>query len=198
MSSTGLELRHRTPPEWAATALQDPEGLLSDHAHCEKKAAVTALNLSLNLAGDPRAAVLLARLAEEELNHYRRVLELLQDHGWALRPDAGNAYAAALHAATGRGRPDRLLDRLLVAALIEARSCERLKLLEEGAAAWQGRPRAWLDLLLELERCEAGHALAYRSLAVERFGPAALDRLDALLEVEAEAIRGCPWRSAVH
>lgn len=199
MSSTGLELRYETPAEWAAAALQDPEGLLSDHAHCEKKAAVTALNLSLTLTDNPRASVLLARLAEEELNHYRRVLELLQAGGWSLRPDAGNAYATALHAFSERSGPGKLLDRLLMAALIEARSCERLRLLKEGAGGWAGgRPQAWLDLLLELERCEAGHALAYRSLALERFGPAALTRLDQWLEVEAEAIRACPWRSAVH
>ncbi len=199
MASTGLELRYQTPPDWAAAALRDPEGLLSDHAHCEKKAAVTALNLSLTLADSPRAAVLLARLAEEELNHYRRVLELLQANGWTLRPDAGNAYATALHAFAERSGPGKLLDRLLMAALIEARSCERLKLLEEGADGWPGgRPQAWLDLLLELERCEAGHALAYRSLATERFGPAALARLEQWLEVEADAIRACPWRAAVH
>ncbi len=126
-------------------------------------------------------------------------VELLQPKGWTLRPDAGNAYATALHAFAERGGPGKLLDRLLMAALIEARSCERLRLLEEGAAGWPGgRPQAWLDLLLELERCEAGHALAYRSLALERFGPAALARLEQWLEVEVEAIRACPWRSAVH
>ena len=131
MSSVILDLGYQTPPGWAVAALKDPEGLLSDHAHCEKKAAVSALNLSLSLAEVPKASILLARLAEEELNHYRRVLEILHACGWRLRPDHGNAYANALLGFATRVGPRKLLDRLLSAALIEARSCERLRLLEQ-------------------------------------------------------------------
>ena len=190
-----LPLRAATPEGWAESALADPEALLSDHAHCEKKAALSALNLSLSLGDTPRAAVLLARLAEEELNHYRRVLEALQGFGWTLRPDGGNAYAQALHQHATKG----VLDRLLIAALIEARSCERLWLLER---AWAASPipgsAPWLAFLLELERCEAGHALSYRSLAEERFGAQAVARLDWWLDRESEVILALPWRSAVH
>jgi tRNA-(ms[2]io[6]A)-hydroxylase len=190
-----LPLRAETPAAWAVAALQDPAALLSDHAHCEKKAALTALTLSQALADTPRASVLLARLAEEELNHYRRVLELLQSFGWALRPDAGNAYAQALHQLAAKG----LLDRLLMAALIEARSCERLWLLEQAGTAHSELGTApWLTFLLELERCEAGHALAYSRLAEERFGAAAGPRLAWWLDREAEIIQTLPWRSAVH
>jgi len=190
-----LPLRAETPAAWAAAAMADPAALLSDHAHNEKKAALNALNLSLSFAETPRASVLLARLAEEELNHYRRVLEALQSFGWPLRPDRGNAYAQALHRHAAKG----LLDRLLIAALIEARSCERLWLLEQ---AWASHGElgsaAWLAFLLELERCEAGHALGYRSLAQERFPAEAEARLDWWLDREAEVLRTLPWRSAVH
>jgi tRNA-(ms[2]io[6]A)-hydroxylase len=190
-----LPLRAETPAAWALAALADPAALLSDHAHCEKKAALTALTLSQALADLPRASVLLARLAEEELNHYRRVLEALQNFGWVLRPDAGNAYAQALHKLAAKG----LLDRLLMAALIEARSCERLWLLEQAGSAHPELGSApWLAFLLELERCEAGHALAYGRLAEERFGAAAGSRLEWWLDREAEIIRSLPWRSAVH
>jgi tRNA-(ms[2]io[6]A)-hydroxylase len=188
-------LRAETPAAWADTALADPAALLSDHAHNEKKAALNALNLSLAFADTPRSAVLLARLAEEELNHYRRVLEALQEFGWILGPDGGNAYAQALHRQGGKG----LLDRLLIGALIEARSCERLWLLERASTdhpALGSTP--WLAFLLELERCEAGHALAFRSLALERFGPEAEARLDWWLDREAEVIRNLPWRSVIH
>ena len=190
-----LDLRVGTPPTWAETALTDPAALLSDHAHCEKKAALNALNLSQSFADTPRASVLLARLAEDELNHYRRVLEALQAFGWVLRPDQGNSYAQALHKQASKG----LLDRLLIAALIEARSCERLWLLEQ---AGRSHPdlgsAAWLSFLLELERCEAGHALSYRSLAVERFGVLAESRLEWWLDREGEVILTLPWRSSVH
>ena len=190
-----LPLRVATPAAWAVAALADPVALLSDHAHCEKKAALTALTLSQAFADTPRASVLLARLAEEELNHYRQVLEALQGFGWALQPDAGNAYTQALHKQAAKG----LLDRLLMAALIEARSCERLWLLEQaGRAHAQLGSASWLAFLLELERCEAGHALAYRSLAEERFGAAARPRLEWWLDREAEIIQNLPWRSAVH
>ena len=190
-----LALRTETPAAWADAALADPAALLSDHAHCEKKAALNALNLSLTFAAAPRASVLLARLAEEELNHFRRVLEALQSFGWPLRPDGGNAYAQALHKLSTKG----LLDRLLIAALIEARSCERLWLLERaGTSHAELGSASWLGFLLELERCEAGHAVAYRSLATERFGPETEARLDWWLDREAEVILALPWRSAVH
>ena len=199
MSSGALELGYQTPSGWAVEALKDPEGLLSDHAHCEKKAAVSALNLSLALSDVPRASILLARLAEEELNHYRRVLEILQAGGWRLRPDRGNTYANALLGFADKVGPRRLLDRLLTAALIEARSCERLRLLERESRL---RPEAdlggWPDLLQELEHCEAGHAAAYRSLATEMFGESVQKRLEEFLKVESRAIQACPWRSAVH
>ncbi len=190
-----LPLRAETPAAWAEAALADPEALLSDHAHCEKKAALSALTLAQSFGDQPRAAVLLARLAEEEMGHFRRVLEALQGFGWTLRPDGGNAYAQALHRLAGKG----LLDRLLIAALIEARSCERLWLLERAAA---GHPvlgaAPWLAFLLELERCEAGHALSYRGLAEERFGAQARERLDWWLDREAEVVRALPWRSVVN
>ncbi len=190
-----LALRAQTPAAWAQAALADPAALLSDHAHNEKKAALNALNLSQSCADSPRASVLLARLAEEELNHYRRVLEALLGFGWPLLPDRGNAYAKALHGLAAKG----LLDRLLIAALIEARSCERLWLLAQaGASHLELGSAPWLAFLLELERCEAGHALSYRSLAEERFGSEAASRLDWWLDREAEVLLTLPWRSAVH
>ncbi len=190
-----LNLRVATPPTWAEAAIADPAALLSDHAHCEKKAALNALNLSQSFADTPRASVLLARLAEDELNHFRRVLEALQGFGWVLRPDQGNPYAQALHKLASKG----LLDRLLIAALIEARSCERLWLLERAGTGHPDLGSAlWLSFLLELERCEAGHALSYRSLAEERFGVLAESRLEWWLDREGEVILTLPWRSAVH
>jgi tRNA-(ms[2]io[6]A)-hydroxylase len=198
-----LPLRVETPASWAEAALADPEGLLSDHAHCEKKAALAALSLLHAFPGEPRPALLLAKLAEEELGHFRRVLEALQRFGWSFRPDGGNRHAQGLLAIAeadrkGRKGQDPLLDRLLIAALIEARSCERLHLLEQAAGAHGDLGNAeWLAFLFELERCEAGHALAYLSLAEDR-SPSAQARLDWWLDREAEVIAGLPWRAAVH
>ncbi len=199
-----LPLRAETPAAWAEAALADPAGLLSDHAHCEKKAALAALSLLHAFPGEPRPALLLAKLAEEELTHFRRVLEALQRFGWDLAPDRGNRHAQGLIAASeadrkGRKGHEPLLDRLLIAALIEARSCERLHLLERAAESHAELGNAeWLAFLFELERCEAGHALAYLALAEDRFGDAAAARLEWWLDQEADILMNLPWRSAVH
>lgn len=196
-----LPLRAETPPEWAEAALRDPGALLSDHAHNEKKAALTALSLTAAFPGSERIPLLLAKLAEDELNHFRRVLEALQRFGWPVRPDHGNAYAQALlsHCRAARGSELRLLDRLLVSALIEARSCERLHLLEQASG---DHPELgaldWLAFLAELERCEAGHALTYLRIAEERFGDLVPPALERWLDLEARVIRALPWRSVVH
>ena len=191
-----LALRTHTPVAWAEAALADPEALLSDHAFCEKKAALTAMNLARHLGDQAHASGLLTRLADEELDHYRRVLEGIQGFGWTLLPDRGNHYAHELHRLASKG----LLDQLLIAAIIEARSCERLWLLERAATGHPTLGAApWLAFLLELEHCEAGHAQVYRSLAEERFGrEAAQQRLDWWPDREAETIQSQPWRSAVH
>lgn len=196
-----LPLRAQTPPEWAVEALRDPGALLSDHAHNEKKAALTALSLTAAFPGSERIPLLLAKLAEDELNHFRRVLEALQRFGWPIRPDPGNAYAQTLlsHCRAPRGGEERLLDRLMVSALIEARSCERLFLLEQASESHpELGARDWMAFLAELERCEAGHALTYLRIAEERFGDAVPARLEHWLEIEGNVIRGMPWRSVVH
>lgn len=194
-----LPLRAWTSPAWAEVALRDPEGLLSDHAHNEKKAVLTALSLVHAFPQEARPALLLARLAEEEASHFRRVLEALEGFGWRLRPDQGNHHAQGLLAAKNRDQgADPLLDRLLIASLIEARSCERLWLLEQ---ALRNHPEVgtpdWMAFLLELERCEAGHALTYLRLAEDRF-PGTQARLDWWLDREAEVVEGLVWRAAVH
>ena len=196
-----LPLRIETPPAWTEAALKDPEGLLSDHAHCEKKAALTALSLMHAFTGGSRIPLLLAKLAEDELNHFRRVLEAMQGFGWSLRPDTGNLYARGLLSAleNQKGAEKRLLDRLLVGALIEARSCERLHLLEAASKEHPGLGEApWLAFLFELERCEAGHAMTYLHIAEDRFGQGVAPRLDWWLDQEASIVQGLPWRSAVH
>lgn len=191
-----LPLRATTPEAWAQAALADPAALLSDHAHNERKAALGALSLSQALRDTPRAVLLLARLAEEELTHHRKVLEALHAFGWSLQADGGNRYAQALleRAKGGEG----LLDRLLIAALIEARSSERLWLLEQACATHPTLGAApWMTFLFELERCEAGHATAYLRLAQDRF-PRADARLDWWLDQEAEIVQGLAWESRVH
>ncbi|MBX7159780.1 MAG: tRNA-(ms[2]io[6]A)-hydroxylase [Acidimicrobiia bacterium] len=184
-----------TAEGWAEVALGDPEALLSDHAHCEKKAAAVALSLLGTMLDDPEAVMRLARLAEQETEHLRRVLEGMRRLGFSLQPDRPNTYARALRDAVRHGRP---VDRLLCAAMIEARSHERLELLR-GSVEVHDELGFLAPLFDELAACEAGHAHTYVVLATRRIGAAATAReLRRWEAVEADAIAGVPHRCAVH
>ncbi|MEQ8661749.1 MAG: tRNA isopentenyl-2-thiomethyl-A-37 hydroxylase MiaE, partial [Gammaproteobacteria bacterium] len=128
-----LPLRWHTPAAWAPAALVEPLALLADHAHLERKAASNALDLLTRWGGAADASEwvrLLAAVARDETRHLQAVTRLLAQRGGTLPRVHRNSYAAALHGHIRRGDGTReLLDRLLVAALIEARSCERFALL---------------------------------------------------------------------
>jgi tRNA-(ms[2]io[6]A)-hydroxylase len=186
-------LRSRTDPRWTAVALEDLDRTLADHAHCEKKAAATALKLVADHPDRPGLVRALARLAQEEQQHFLAVLAELQRRGAPLPPDEGDPYARELLALV-RGGPVRLLDRLLVGALIEARSRERLELL--GAALPD--PRLG-ELYRRLAQAEAGHERLFQDLAAEAFGEeAARARLSELAEAEAGIVARLPLLPRIH
>lgn len=186
-------LRSATDPGWPAVALADLDRTLGDHAHCEKKAAASALKLVADHPDRPELVRPLARLAQEEHQHLMAVLVELSRRGAPLPPDEGDPYAQALFGEVRPGRA-RLLDRLLVAALIEARSCERLRLL--GEALPDGRLRA---LYVRLAQSEAGHERLFVDLAERTTGAAeARTRLDALAEREAQIVVALPLLPRIH
>src|SRR5687767_264869 len=126
-------LRVPTDPSWARNAARDLDRVLVDHAHCEMKAASNALSLIVRHPSDLGLVRALTELAREELDHFRRAVAFLERRGLALGPPPVDTYAADLRqamAAMSSPVPP-LVDRLLVGALIEARSCERFKLLLE-------------------------------------------------------------------
>ncbi len=182
---------HRIPlapssPPWVAAALADPEPLLIDHAHCEKKAAHTAIRHMGQFADWPRLAERMSRLAREELVHFEQVLAELRRRGITFRNQPGSGYAAALFAAA-RGP----VDTMLCCALIEARSHERLGLL---AAAW---PDAELRALYaDLCAAEERHGELYLELAAEMAGGGVEARVAELAAHEAVVLArpGLPIR----
>jgi tRNA-(ms[2]io[6]A)-hydroxylase len=185
-------LRSRTDPRWASVAAGDLRATLADHAHCEKKAAASALKL---VADHPDRAELvraLAKLAQEELQHFLAVLAEMGRLGVAPTPDDGDPYAQALVRLVRRG-PEALVDRLLVSALIEARSCERLLLLSEALP----EPRL-RDFYARLARAEAGHERLFVELAVREGGDAARGRLEELARAEAEVVALLPLLPRIH
>src|SRR5688572_28209232 len=118
-----------TDPRWLDAALSDLAAVHSDHLHCERKAALSALSLVRMYPERVDLVAALTRLAHEETSHVIQVNELIGARGGALRHDPGDDYAQALREHARKREPGRLLDLLLVFALIEARSAERLGLL---------------------------------------------------------------------
>lgn len=199
MSSPPSEDRHRvtlrceTGPRWLPNALAHLDEVFVDHAHCEKKAAANALSLLQTYPDVPGLPAHMARLAREESGHLARVLQLLERRGLALGRDPGDPYAQALQALVRTPAAQRQLDRFLVAAIIEARSCERLALLA-GALPDADLRRFYA----ELARSEDGHQKLFLRLAARVHGPETWPRLERLLDAEAELIRRLPVRAAIH
>lgn len=134
-SKIDLPLKYQTPARWAAQVLREPLDLLNDHAHLEKKAAANALEL-LNRWPEPNPpenwVAAMTAIARDEVEHLATVSRLLARRGGRLTRQHANPYAADLHKLVRRGKgKEELVDRLMISALIEARSCERFKLLAD-------------------------------------------------------------------
>jgi len=116
-----------TPEAWVDAA-SDPRHLVTlliDHANCEKKAAATALSLMHRYTDNAQLLNKMSRLAREELRHFEQVLKVMERRGIQYGSLSASRYAQGLHAGVRRQEPGRLVDTLIVGALIEARSCER-------------------------------------------------------------------------
>jgi len=188
-----VQLLCETSPAWVRLALERFDEVLVDHAHCEKKAAAHALSMLAafpDVPGLPRA---MARLAREEAGHLAKVLALLESRGLSLGRDGGDPYAQALQALVRQPRTERLLDQLLVSALIEMRSRERLQLLADNLPE-----RHLRDFYEELAQAEAGHGSLFLRLARKVVPGALEERLAVLAAAEARLVRELPVRPAIH
>ncbi len=191
-----LGLHWDTPPDWAAQALADPAPLLLDHLFCERKAAATAIVL-LKRHGErlPRLEKVLRDLAAEELAHADRVTAFLQEYPLPKKPDkGGNRYAQGLRRLCRTKRDDNLVDMLLVASLIEARSAERFRLLADHAGG-----SALGNFYADLYAAEVGHFKLFLDIAMDFQGEErAGARLEEMRRAEAEIIRALPSGPRIH
>jgi len=166
---------------WLEQALAHPDTVLIDHAHCERKAAGAALQLMFRYPSDGDLAAVLSPLAREELEHFELVQRLMIRRQIPLRPLAAPPYGAGLARLVRRQEPQRLLDSLLVAGLIEARSHERMGLL-----ACHSPDPELAGLYGDLLASEARHFGLYWVLAERRFPrPQLMERLEELAQAEA-------------
>jgi tRNA-(ms[2]io[6]A)-hydroxylase len=193
-----LGLLKPTDPAWAQVAEAHLDELLSDHAHCELKAAQSALSLVGRYGGElPALLAPLTALAREETRHFAEVEQRLRRRGGSLPQPRSDDYVQQLRAAAHRTRPSDqpvLLDRLLLAALIEGRSCERFRLLSERLSDAELR-----GFYRRLMADEARHFSLFSSLAAECFG-AEQSRLRfcALAQCEAAISDRLPFGPTVH
>jgi tRNA-(ms[2]io[6]A)-hydroxylase len=174
-------LRAATPRAWVDAALDDLPGLLVDHANCEKKAASTALALIFAYPEDRALAVALSRLAREELKHFEQVERLMKKLDVPHVRMKPGRYASELRKLVRTHDPKRKLDLMIVHALIEARSCERFRLLAKRL------PAEVRELYQQLERSEARHFEIYLEFAQREFDAGEIDaRLELISAREAE------------
>jgi tRNA 2-(methylsulfanyl)-N6-isopentenyladenosine37 hydroxylase len=189
-----LELRVATPPGWVDAVLADFDAFLIDHAACERKASATGMAFVVRYPD--RVALLdpLIAFAREELDHFHRVYRLLEARGLSLGPDVPDPYVRPLLAGIRTGRDERLLDRLLVAGVVEARGCERFGMVARALPAGE-----LADFYTEITRSEARHHGLFLRLARAYFDEQTIGvRLDEILEAEARVVKGLPLRAALH
>lgn len=183
-----LRLKKDTDPRWAYLAGQDIEEVLTDHAFCEQKAASTCISLIVKYPEFPELVTEMSALVREEMEHFQRVHEIILKRGMKLGRERKDPYVNELAQFISKeGDQNKLLvDRLLFSAMIEARSCERFRVLsdniedEELAAFYR-----------ELMASEAGHYTLFLQFARKYANPNVVDvdvRWQQWLDYEAEVI----------
>jgi tRNA-(ms[2]io[6]A)-hydroxylase len=179
-----LSLHAPTPDRWLTQVESRLDLLLIDHAHCEKKAAGVAMNLLFAYVEHADLTRAMTEIVQEELDHFHQVRDLLDRRGIRFYKLPPSQYGPKLHELVSRNEPQRAADRLLVAGLIEARSCERFALLRDRLA-----DRELATFYGSLFESEARHHSTYIRLA-KQFLPeeAVRDRLAQLAQAEAQLI----------
>jgi len=157
-----LSLQSASDARWLAQVDDHLDDILIDHAHCEKKAAGVAMNLLFSYVDHVPLARAMTEIVNEELAHFQLVLDLLARRGIPFRKLSPSSYGQRLHAIIRKEEPARAIDRLLVAGLIEARSCERFAVLRDHVA--DAELREFYGSLFE---SEARHHATYVRLACD-------------------------------
>lgn len=171
-----------TPDRWVENAVSNQELMLIDHAHCEKKAAMTAINNIHRYPDDAELLNKMSRLAREELRHFEQVLKLIKKRGLRYGPLSASRYATGLRDHMSKHEPQKLVDVMIIGAFIEARSCERFAKL---APFLDDELRDFYESLL---KSEARHYQDYLKLATKLSGSDITERVEMFRKVEADLV----------
>lgn len=192
-----LKLKLPTDPLWVKNVVESNiQEILSDHAFCEQKAASNAITLIVQNPNLPDLVQKMAALVQEEMDHFKRVHAIIMERGYELGRERKDNYVNELlqFMIKGGGRQQQLIDRLLVSAMIEARSCERFKVLSEHINDPQ-----LADFYYELMISEAGHYTMFIKLAKQYAGDIDVDkRWNELLLYEASVIQHYGKAERIH
>ena len=192
-NKTILKLKLPTDPRWVNIAEKNIEDILVDHAYCEQKAATSGISLIVKYPDKTKLVEEMTALVAEEWSHFERVMEELKKRGFGLGRNRPDEYVVELsrHIRKGDKRERQLMDHLLVNALIEARSCERFKLLWKNIQD-EGLQKFYYELMVS----EASHFVSFIKLAKEYMPAEVVDaRLQELLKIEADIIGNLEHRS---
>jgi tRNA-(ms[2]io[6]A)-hydroxylase len=191
-----FRLKLATDPRWVSIVEANIPEILTDHAWCEQKAASNAISMVVNYPQYPEMVSALLDLAKEELSHFERVHELIVKRGYTLGYERKDPYVNDLRKfiRAGQSKERQLLDRLLVAAMIEARSCERFRVLSENMADTE-----LAAFYRELMISEANHYTLFISFARKYVPGEDVDaRWQQMLDFEADIMQSYGNRETVH
>ncbi len=179
-----LSLKSNSSHRWLAQVDRGLEEILIDHAHCEKKAASAAMNLLFSYVDCVPLARAMVEIVNEELEHFQLVLNVLEQRKIQFRKLTPSSYGSRLHKLIRACEPEKAIDRLLIASLIEARSCERFSMLAEHI-----QDSELATFYRSLFESEARHHTTYVQLAYEFNSEQQVrSRLHRLAEQEASII----------
>lgn len=191
-----LGLKLPTDPRWVNIVEKNIDEILTDHAYCEQKAASTAISLIVTFPEYPDLVKEMIALSREEMGHFKMVHDRILARGGTLGKYRKDEYVIALMKFFPKGgsRGDQLVHRLLTAALIEARSCERFRLLSE-----QLNDADLAAFYHQLMISEAGHYTMFLNFARTYGNRQEVDRKwQELLSYEAEIMKGLGKKETIH
>ena len=190
----GLVNLDTTQSRWVEAVLADFNTFLSDHASAEKKASGMALSMASHYPDRPDILTAMADLAIEELAHYKQVINLILKRGLVPQSDRKDNYVAELNRKARKGRDEFLLDRLLIAALIERRGAERFELI-----AHHLKDAQLANFYRNLAKSEARHWVLFVNLASGNYPESQIvSRFNELSEIENDILSGLPISSRLH
>lgn len=190
-----FKLKLPTDPRWANIAEENLEEILTDHAWCEQKAATNAIGLITMVPEHTEMVAELTAIAMEEMDHFNQVHEIIKKRGGVLGRTRKDDYVNDLYKFIIQGsREDYLVDRMLFAAMIEARSCERFKVLTENIKDTELK-----EFYKELMISEANHYTTFIGFARSLGNPEKVNkRWEEWLEYEAKIIQSYGKKETIH